>query len=52
MGVNAPHGEKPRSKLRKAADLLLLLVIVAAFSFALASGLESCQQRVLEITRQ
>lgn len=52
MGINAPRGEKPRSKLRKAADVLLLLTIVAAFSFALASGLESCQQRVLEIVRK
>ena len=52
MGINAPHGEKPRSRLRKAGDLLLLLVIVGVFSVALASGLESCKQRALEIVRK
>ena len=52
MGINAPRGEKPRSRLRKAGDLLLLLVIVVVFSTALAAGLESCQQRVLEIVRK
>lgn len=52
MGINAPRDEKPRSRLRKAADFLLLLGFIAVFSVALASGLESCQQRVLEIVRQ